>query len=292
MIDQNALGPHIKARDLEKLPQEKKEKYRKELLEARIAQAQAMLFELFSEGRENYLEILQKFNEAALESDEIKALLLENKKITEIMEVVLYVMITERYAFVSDLEEINKGIKTVFGSDLGKEPWKEKMLTCIGDNAIYMDQVDNLATLFGELNIPEEEIRTALAKSLNNTETQSRGTSVEAMLTRKKYGIEIEPEKIKSMKDIGDRSLKLMMLPHAVELYEALILIGYDIGEERSSIVSIYRSGRDEAQKTELIKNIGMEAGIIIKPKEPEKRDERETKSEDIKKTEPWWKFW
>jgi len=291
MNDQIELGPHISKEDLEKLPKEMREKYHKERLEAKIANAQAVILQHISRENENYSYILQKFNKVASESDELKALLLENKKIVEIIEAVLCIVVPGRHTFVSEMEEINRSIKIVFKSDLGQDPWKSKLLGSIGDNSIYIDQVDPLVIFFKELDIPEEEYKATLAKTLKKTEDENGVSLVEILLIEKKYGLEIDSEMTTKILARADQSLKHLDFVRAVEMYEALVETGAEIGEQRAGIIIIYRSYHEGPAKNEFIKKIGIEMNIIPKPREPEKRDEKEIKDENNAK-KPWWKFW
>lgn len=295
MNDKKTLGPYIKAKDLKNLPEDRRVKYHEEQLEAKIDCLQASLFEMFSGGRENYSDILGKFNEASEEGEEIRTPLLENKKIIEIMEVVLHVLACERYLFVGEIKEVNKGIETVFKSDFGKDPWKGKLLAGIGNNAIYTDEVKSLVAFFKGLSVPEEEYKTALDSALKITESQSVSASIASLKIRKDHGMKIEAEMLKNLKQLGDQSLKHLDFARASKIYEALIEVGHNIGEERSSVVSVYNSGRDKSQKTELMTNIGINAGIIPKPKEPERAIVNEISEKgDAEEAEkkPWWRFW
>lgn len=292
MNGQNMLGPYIKVEDLKKLPLERMKKYLRERLEDRINKIQIEFYEMFCNGSDEYGDILYRFNEYSSESSEMKDLMLKNEKIVEIMETILHVVASENYASVSEIEEINKGLKIVFGSDFGQEPWRAILLAVVSNNAVYMDQVDSLATFFKELDIPEEEIKSALSKALKNMEAQSKGFSIEALMIRKKHGIEIEPGRVESLKEMADQAFKHLMFQRAVELYEALIELDCDIGVERNSVVSVYRSNRDDSQKDKLIKNIGVELGLISRPKETEEAKVLETKHVEINEKRPWWKLW
>lgn len=292
MNDKSTLGPYINIRDLEELPLERKEKYLKERLEGRIDKIQNEFHEMFCSGKDYYMDIVNKFNEYSDESPEIRDGISKNKKIIEIMEDVLYILASERHSFVSEIKEINRSIEAVFKSDFSRDPWKRKFFDYLSNNAIYIDQVDPLIEFFKKLKIPEKEYAIVLGKSLNKAEALSGGFSIEALMIKKKHGIKIEQEKLEKLKALADQALMHLMLPRAVEVYEALTELGCGLGAERKSIVSIYRSGRNDSEKKEMIKNIGIELNIIPKPKEPEKAEINKTKDAGVKEKDPWWKLW
>lgn len=286
-----ALGPYISAEDLNNLPEEKKEKYSKEKLEDSIIKRQNELYKMFCGGGVRYANILYDFNKYAGESDVIRDGMLKNEKITEIMEAVLYIMASEKHVFVSKIEAMNKAIEIVFKSDFSKDPWRGKLLSCVGNNPIDIGKADSLVEFFKRLNIPEEEYKIALEKSLKKTEIQ-RGISGEILIARKKLGLEIEAESLQNYLGTADEYLKRMVFSRAVEMYEALKKVNFYIGAERNNIVFIYRFDCENSRKNELIKNIAMDAGIISKPKKPEESEKLETADTRKKEKKPWWKFW
>ncbi len=281
--EETRLGLFIPQEKMEWLPEDKQIMYNEQKREKKVENIIEKTHYAFTE--QSCDTVLSVFIEEYDFSDEaMKEALRNNGKIEEAVTTSIYLSFSERLIYKYEIKHLNKTIEIMLQSDLSQSPWKEKFLSNIESYPCNLGQLDDLLEVIKTLGIPEEEYTKALQKSLEERERE-QGLSLETIKARKKIGIKIDFSYAEKLRREGDLYLKAERYSLAAETYKELKEADHGDNGARDRIASIFGG-----VKSEEMKSIGIEAGIIPKPEEPEIKN-YELNPYHREKT-PWWKFW
>ena len=279
------LGLLMSEEKMKYLPLEMQEKYLQQKRENELNELTDEILREFTSH--DYEIVLSRYLDYLSSADEkLKELIKKDELITEMVTGAIFLVFSGELDSASRMENLDKAIKEVFGTGLGCEPWKSKLLENMRKYPHDIDYLDYLIVTAKAIGV-EKEYKKVMEESLAKIEED--GINLMTFKARQKLEMRIDNDYAAQVRLTGDGSLRIEQYSYAMRIYKAMAEAGHGDKEVRDKMVALYYSKAPEAYTIEVIKKMAIDSGIMPKPIENPIVDT--PKAEKAPKKQ-WWKFW